>query len=160
MGAINGAVAAYHGMIPPSSMLPPPPGMLPPGLGPSPYLHSFGMPLKVDVVLGDRRGATAGEYEMQIIEESFGAHGFSTQRNQPFPGGWIIRRFESNPCIHAIIVELNQRLYLDPAEIDREDWKRPRLVPERMREASKRLKAVLVDIVGGLGEIKPRSCVR
>ena len=44
MGAINEAVAAYHGMIPPSSRLPPPPGMLPAGLGPSPYLHSFGRP--------------------------------------------------------------------------------------------------------------------
>lgn len=81
-------------------------------------LHSFGVPLDADIVLGDRRGATSSREAMRSATEAFRKNGFTVGINERFIGGWVIRRFVANDRVDAIQVELNQRRYL---AIDRHD---------------------------------------
>lgn len=106
-------------------------------------LHSFGRPLGVDVVLGDGRGTTAGSGIVDALEACFRAEGFSVQRNDPWTGGWIIKRFAEQASVHAVLVEVNQRVYLDGAEIDRLEGSRPTFDEARIEKGAARLSSVL-----------------
>jgi N-formylglutamate amidohydrolase len=76
-------------------------------------LHSFGVGLDADVILGDRHGATARPAAVRLMADSCGAAGFDVRLNQRFAGGWTVRRFAGHSRVDAIQVELNQRRYLD-----------------------------------------------
>jgi N-formylglutamate amidohydrolase len=78
-------------------------------------LHSFGVGLDGDVILGDRHGETASPEAVALVSGALSAAGFDVRMNQRFTGGWTVRRFGSHDCVHAIQVELNQRRYLDLA---------------------------------------------
>ncbi|HEX6525282.1 MAG TPA: N-formylglutamate amidohydrolase, partial [Streptosporangiaceae bacterium] len=75
-------------------------------------LHSFGVPLDGDIILGDRRGATARPAAMRLVADAFAGKGFTVHINRRFIGGWTIRRFTADDRVDAIQVELNQRCYL------------------------------------------------
>lgn len=75
-------------------------------------LHSFGVPLDGDIVLGDRRGTTARPTAVRSVADAFAGKGFTVLINERFIGGWTIRRFAANDRVDAIQVELNQRRYL------------------------------------------------
>ena len=81
-------------------------------------LHSFGVPLEADVVIGDGNATTAQGGAVAIVEAAFGAASYATARNLRFAGGWIVRRFTADRAVDAIALELNQRCYLDAAEVD------------------------------------------
>lgn len=76
-------------------------------------LHSFGVGLDADVILGDRHGATARPAAVTLMAGALGAAGFDVRLNQRFAGGWTVRRFAGHCRVDAIQVELNQRRYLD-----------------------------------------------
>jgi N-formylglutamate deformylase len=76
-------------------------------------LHSFGLPLPADVILGDQHGSTASPQAVALLEAAFRANGFQVRRNDRFAGGWTVRRFAGEPRVDAVQVELNQRRYLD-----------------------------------------------
>jgi N-formylglutamate amidohydrolase len=76
-------------------------------------LHSFGVPLGADVILGDRHGRTARPETTALVRDAFTRNGLTVLLNERFPGGWTIRRFTGNDRVDAIAVELNQRRYLD-----------------------------------------------
>jgi N-formylglutamate deformylase len=76
-------------------------------------LHSFGMPLAGDVILGDRNGATARPETVQLLSEALTRNGLSVRLNERFSGGWLVRRFARHDLIDAIQIELNQRCYLN-----------------------------------------------
>jgi len=76
-------------------------------------LHSFGVGLDGDVILGDRHGATASPATVGLVSGALGAAGLDVRMNQRFAGGWTVRRFSSHDVVDAIQVELNQRRYLD-----------------------------------------------
>jgi N-formylglutamate deformylase len=76
-------------------------------------LHSFGLPLPADVILGDQHGVTANPKVVALLEAAFTANGFQVRRNDRFAGGWTVRRFAGEPRVDAVQVELNQRRYLD-----------------------------------------------
>jgi N-formylglutamate amidohydrolase len=78
-------------------------------------LHSFGVGLDGDVILGDRHGATASPDAVARVSGALSAAGFDVRMNQRFAGGWTIRRFGRHDDVDAIQVELNQRRYLDLA---------------------------------------------
>jgi N-formylglutamate deformylase len=78
-------------------------------------LHSFGMALDGDVILGDRHGTTARPDAVQLLSDAFCGNGFSVRLNERFSGGWTVRRFAANDRVDAVQVELNQRCYLDLA---------------------------------------------
>jgi len=75
-------------------------------------LHSFGVPLNPDVILGDRRGLTARPEVTRTLAGAFASNGFAVALNERFTGGWTVRRFASCERVDAIQIELNQRRYL------------------------------------------------
>jgi N-formylglutamate amidohydrolase len=76
-------------------------------------LHSFGVPLDGDIILGDRHGTTARSESVRLVSDAFTKHGLSVRLNQRFIGGWTVRRFAGHDRVDAIQVELNQRCYLN-----------------------------------------------
>ena len=78
-------------------------------------LHSFGVALDADVILGDRHGATARAGTVRLLTEAFTRHGFGVRQNERFAGGWTVRRFAGHDRVDAVQIELNQRRYLNLA---------------------------------------------
>lgn len=68
------------------------------------------------VVLGDRRGTTAGTAVTVAAQAAAEAAGFRTVRNVPYAGGHIVTR-HGRPLrdVHAIQIEVDRRCYLDHA---------------------------------------------
>jgi N-formylglutamate amidohydrolase len=114
-------------------------------------LHSFGVPLDVDVVIGDAHGATASREAVERVERALRSVGFTTARNTRFPGGWIIRRFAHDDRVDAISIELNQRCYLAPTEVDA--WPGvPRLLRATLAAAQHRLRRAFENLLGRRSE--------
>lgn len=109
-------------------------------------LHSFGMPLDVDVDLGDRHGTTASPAVTDAVGRAFEDHGFNVGRNHRFQGGWIVKRVGRMDRVDAIQVEMNQRIYLDPAQAD-DPTSVPTLDGARLAEAATRLERVVASVV-------------
>lgn len=79
--------------------------------------HAQRLP-RPDVVLGDRYGASAAPWVMEVVQGSFEAEGFAVTRNTPFAGGYITQRHgRPSRGIHAIQIELDRSLYLDELHI-------------------------------------------
>jgi N-formylglutamate deformylase len=85
-------------------------------------LHSFGVGLDGDVILGDRHGATASPGAVRLVADALAAAGLDVRMNQRFTGGWTVRRLAGLDRLDAIQVELNQRRYLD---LDRRSYPGP-----------------------------------
>lgn len=78
-------------------------------------LHSFGRDLGGDVILGDRRGATARPAAVRGLAVALAGGGLDVRLNERFTGGWTVQRFAADDRVDAIQVELNQRRYLNLA---------------------------------------------
>lgn len=76
-------------------------------------LHSFGVSLAGDVILGDRRGLTARPAAVRALARALAGQGLNVRENERFTGGWTVRRFAGRECVDAVQVELSQRRYLD-----------------------------------------------
>jgi N-formylglutamate deformylase len=76
-------------------------------------LHSFGLGLDHDVILGDRDGATARPAVVRLLSGAFTRRGFGVGLNERFRGGWTVRRFADHDRVDAVQIELNQRRYLN-----------------------------------------------
>jgi N-formylglutamate deformylase len=106
-------------------------------------LHSFGVGLDADVILGDRNGATARPDTVRLLTGAFTRHGFEVRLNERFSGGWTVRRFAGHDRVDAVQVELNQRRYLNF-----EGHKYPAPPPKGDFEATqRRLRALLAQDV-------------
>ncbi|MEM9726197.1 MAG: N-formylglutamate amidohydrolase [Pseudomonadota bacterium] len=78
--------------------------------------HRRGSP--VDVVLGDRFGASASKHHINAIEAAFADAGFRVERNAPFAGGYITERFgRPQSGVSAIQIEIDRGLYLDQSRV-------------------------------------------
>jgi|SRR5579859_67150 len=106
-------------------------------------LHSFGVALDGDVILGDRLGATARPAVMQLLSDAFTGCGFAVRLNERFTGGWTVRRFAGQDRVDAVQIELNQRCYL---ALDGRTYPRP---PSRgaFDSTQERLRTALADHV-------------
>ncbi len=71
------------------------------------------------IVLGDRFGRAAGAVVVSVAEAAVRRHGLRTARNAPYAGGHILER-QGDPAggIHAIQVEIDRLLYLDPMTLE------------------------------------------
>jgi N-formylglutamate deformylase len=76
-------------------------------------LHSFGLPLAGEVILGDCRGATARPAAVRLLAGALRGSGFRVSLNERFSGGWTVRRFAGCDRVDAVQIELSQRCYLD-----------------------------------------------
>lgn len=67
------------------------------------------------IVIGDRFGRAAGSRFVRRVEEAVGSAGLSHARNAPYAGGHILERHgHPREGIHAIQLEIDRSLYLDP----------------------------------------------
>jgi len=82
----------------------------------------------LDIVLGDRHGASAAPAIVEILETSLKAAGYRTRRNKPFAGGFITESFGApNNDVHAVQIEVARALYLDEKTLAKtEGWKQLR----------------------------------
>jgi N-formylglutamate amidohydrolase len=78
----------------------------------------------LDVVLGDRYGASAAPGVIEVVETSLRSAGYRVRRNKPFAGGFITECFgDPDKGIHAVQIEIARALYLDERSIVRnERW--------------------------------------
>jgi N-formylglutamate amidohydrolase len=69
---------------------------------------------KSDIILGDRYGASANSWIVDIVEQSFRNAGLNVTRNRPYAGGFITEHYgEPDRNIHALQIEINRSLYMD-----------------------------------------------
>ncbi len=65
------------------------------------------------VVIGDRFGATSGEWLVDLVMTAAGRLNEPVSRNQPYAGGHIIRTHgQPGQAIHAVQIEIDRGLYL------------------------------------------------
>src|SRR6202012_2953946 len=78
----------------------------------------------LDIVLGDRYGASAAPTIVDILETSLKRAGYRVRRNQPFAGGYLTEHFGAPADgAHAVQIEIARALYLDERRIVRtERW--------------------------------------
>ncbi len=68
----------------------------------------------LDVVLGDRYGASAAPGVVEILETGLRAAGYRVRRNKPFAGGFITETFGApSRGVDAVQIEIARSLYLD-----------------------------------------------
>ncbi|MEN2494458.1 MAG: hypothetical protein TECD_00357 [Hyphomicrobiaceae bacterium hypho_1] len=73
-----------------------------------------------DFVVGDRFGTSCDRSLTQIVRRSLAQIGRRVQVNQPYAGGYITEHYgRPNRNVHAIQVEVNRKLYLDEATLQR-----------------------------------------
>ena len=72
------------------------------------------------IVVGDRFGASAAAGLILAVERHFAAAGLRVARNVPYAGGFTTSRY-GRPAsgIHAVQVEIDRALYMDPARLVR-----------------------------------------
>lgn len=74
----------------------------------------------VDVVLGDRFGASCAEDISAFIEERLRHHGMRVLRNKPYAGGFITQNHGSpHRGQHAVQIEINRSLYMNEATLEK-----------------------------------------
>lgn len=68
----------------------------------------------IDVVLGDRFGASCAEEISAFIEENLRRHGLRVLRNKPYAGGFITEHYgQPQTGVHAVQIEINRAIYMD-----------------------------------------------
>jgi len=76
----------------------------------------------LDVVLGDRFGASCSEELTVFVEEILQGHGLRTVRNKPYAGGFITKTHGApHAGQHALQIELNRALYLDETTLEKSE---------------------------------------
>lgn len=71
-----------------------------------------------DVVLGDRFGAAAHGWIVDLVEEAFGKAGLVVARNTPFAGAYVAQCYgRPSTGYHALQIEIDRSLYMDERAI-------------------------------------------
>ena len=76
-------------------------------------LHSFGIRMDGDIIVGDRSGASARPEATRLVTEAYRGTGLDVRLNQRYTGGWTVGRFAGHDQVDALQIELNQRSYLN-----------------------------------------------
>lgn len=75
---------------------------------------------RVDIVLGDRYGASAAGGLARFVERALADLGFTVARNALYAGGYSTERYgRPERGVHAIQIELSRALYLNEPRIER-----------------------------------------
>lgn len=87
---------------------------------PSSAIAHVGPPNSIDIVLGDRFGASCGNELTSMAEGLFAAEGFRVVRNKPYAGGFITQN-QGAPLRgrHALQIEINRGLYLNETTLEK-----------------------------------------
>jgi N-formylglutamate amidohydrolase len=80
-----------------------------------PPLHSPVIGAGPQFVIGDRFGKSAASQYAELLMSRLQGHGFTAGLNHPYAGDYILRRHaKPRANIHAIQLEVDRSLYLDP----------------------------------------------
>jgi N-formylglutamate amidohydrolase len=72
----------------------------------------------LDIVLGDRFGASAAPWVVEALESTLLARGYRVRRNKPYAGGYIAEHYGAPAAgRHAVQIEVNRALYMDEARM-------------------------------------------
>ena len=119
--------------------------------------HSMPTPPPVNggaaqIVIGDLFGAAAAAPLVVAIERHFRDAGFRVARNAPYAGGYTTAR-HGRPVegIHAVQIEIDRALYMDPARLVRH------IGFDRIAASLATLVAALLPSVGAMG-LHPFAC--
>jgi N-formylglutamate amidohydrolase len=88
-------------------------------------LHSYMSPGEADVCLGNRHGMTTAQATLNAFSQGFESVGLSVAVNDPWAGGYVVRRHANLPAVEALQIELRYTTYLDGSTID--EPMRPRM---------------------------------
>lgn len=78
------------------------------------------VPGGVDIVLGDRFGASCAEDISGFVESELRGHGLRVLRNKPYAGGFITQNHGSpHRGQHALQIEINRSLYMNEATFEK-----------------------------------------
>lgn len=73
-----------------------------------------------DIVIGDCWGDACMSAITDALEDAAHDHGFATQRNVPYAGGFTTRHYgRPDERVHAIQIEIRRDLYMDEASVTR-----------------------------------------
>ena len=74
----------------------------------------------IDVVIGDRYGASCPEEITSHVEDLLRAHGLRVVRNKPYAGGFITQNYGS-PTLgrNALQIEINRALYMNEQRLEK-----------------------------------------
>jgi len=76
------------------------------------------LPVKPDIILGDRFGTSAAAYITDIAEAAFTRLGLSVTRNRPYAGGFITEHYGVPAAgVHTLQIEINRALYMNEATL-------------------------------------------
>ncbi len=76
--------------------------------------HEGAARARVDIVLGDRFGASCDRTMTEAASASLRRSGLTVRRNDPYPGGFITEHYgRPEVGLHAVQVEMNRGLYMD-----------------------------------------------
>jgi N-formylglutamate deformylase len=93
---------------------------------------------RADFVVSDRRGASASTRVTSIIVETLESFGYSVSVNDPYLGGTIVQRIgRPSDGVHSVQIEINRRLYLDEASVEKTGGFGP--LAARLDELTRRL---------------------
>jgi N-formylglutamate amidohydrolase len=75
---------------------------------------------RVDIVLGDRFGASCSEAITAYVDELLRSEGLMVVRNKPYAGGFITHNYGA-PLSgrHALQIEINRGLYMNEATFEK-----------------------------------------
>jgi len=74
----------------------------------------------VDIVLGDRFGASCAEDISGFVEDELNRHGLRVLRNKPYAGGFITQNHGSpHRGQHALQIEINRSLYMNETTLEK-----------------------------------------
>ena len=74
----------------------------------------------VDVVLGDRFGASCAEDISSFVENELSRHGLKVLRNKPYAGGFITQNHGApHRGQHALQIEINRSLYMNETTLEK-----------------------------------------
>jgi N-formylglutamate deformylase len=102
-----------------------------------------------DVYLGNRDGATCGEWLMDALDRACVAQGLSVSRNHPYKGGHITDQYGRLDGVEAIQLEMCQRIYMEEGSPDGAEDQ------PRFNEARDKLRAVFTALADA---IRARLC--
>ncbi len=75
---------------------------------------------RVDIVLGDRYGASCHAALPATVERLLRGLGYVVRRNAPYAGGFTTQHYGAPQAgVHVLQIEINRALYMDEARIER-----------------------------------------
>ncbi len=99
----------------------------------------------IDIVLGDRYGASAAGWITETLESALRASGLVVRRNKPYAGGYITETYgQPGRRRHAVQIEINRALYMDERTLVKTSGFAP--LADRLRQAA----AALADRTRGV----------